>query len=54
MTGFDLACSGLSFESGDGCRFLGRTYDMFGTLDANRITCIARCMVVSDQYSNLP
>ena len=41
MTGFDLACSGLSFESGDGCRFLGRTYDMFGTLDANRITCIA-------------
>ncbi len=35
------ACSGFSFKSADGKHFIGRTYDMFGTLDANRITVLA-------------
>lgn len=35
------ACSGFSYTSADGKHFLGRTYDMFGTLEANRITVLA-------------
>ena len=36
-----LGCSGFSWKSRDNRHFLGRTYDMFGTLEANRITVIA-------------
>ena len=38
---FTPGCSGFTWQSTDNLHFLGRTYDMFGTLDANRITLIA-------------
>lgn len=36
-----LACTGLAWQAGDGASFLGRTYDMFGDLSANKITVLA-------------
>ena len=36
-----FCCSGFSWQTADGLHLLGRTYDMFGTLEGNRITVIA-------------
>lgn len=41
MTDYFPLCSGFSYKSRDNKHFLGRTYDMFGTLDLNRITVLA-------------
>ena len=36
-----IGCSGFSWHTTDGRHLLGRTYDMFGDLKANRITLVA-------------
>ena len=37
-----FACSGFSWTTEDGNHLLGRTYDMFGTLEGNRITVVSK------------
>ena len=36
----NFGCSGFSWETGDGCHLLGRTYDQFGDLKANRVLAV--------------
>ena len=36
----NFGCSGFSWETGDGCHLLGRPYDQFGDLKANRVLAV--------------
>lgn len=36
----DFGCSSFSWETKDGSHLLGRTYDQFGDLTANRIVSV--------------
>jgi len=38
----EFGCSSFSWETKDGCHLLGRTYDQFGNLAANRVISVPR------------
>ena len=38
----DFGCSSFSWETKDGLHLLGRTYDQFGDLAANRVVSVPR------------
>ena len=41
----DFGCSSFSWETKDGRHLLGRTYDQFGDLTANRVISVSRKML---------
>ena len=41
----DFGCSSFTWKTKDGRHFLGRTYDQFGDLTANRVISVSRKML---------
>ena len=42
LAGAAYACTSCAWTTEDGLHLLGRTYDMFGTLEGNRITVVKK------------